>query len=98
MAVDDAEDDQLASMSTEDIVRASRLLDNEIRVLKVSEPSPRSDPLWSAPGFLNPHPALGSRFDSLGWFCFWWHAGRAAADEPGAGVGQGEDQGEPGED
>ncbi|EAZ35994.1 hypothetical protein OsJ_20298 [Oryza sativa Japonica Group] len=31
MAVDDAEDDQLASMSTEDIVRASRLLDNEIR-------------------------------------------------------------------
>ncbi|KAG2604506.1 hypothetical protein PVAP13_4NG068004 [Panicum virgatum] len=34
MAVDDAEDDQLTSMSTEDIVRASRLLDNEIRVLK----------------------------------------------------------------
>jgi 26S proteasome regulatory subunit T5 len=34
MAVDDAEDDQLASMSTEDVVRASRLLDNEIRVLK----------------------------------------------------------------
>nr|GMD40543.1 26S protease regulatory subunit 6A homolog [Ipomoea batatas]GMD48287.1 26S protease regulatory subunit 6A homolog [Ipomoea batatas] len=28
------EDDQLASMSTEDIVRASRLLDNEIRILK----------------------------------------------------------------
>jgi len=43
MAVDDAEDDQLASMSTEDIVRASRLLDNEIRVLKVSEPGLRSD-------------------------------------------------------
>ena len=41
MAVDDAEDDQLASMSTEDIIRASRLLDNEIRVLKVSEPNPR---------------------------------------------------------
>ncbi|KAJ1281495.1 hypothetical protein BS78_04G310200 [Paspalum vaginatum] len=34
MVVDDAEDDQLASMSTEDIVRASRLLDNEIRVHK----------------------------------------------------------------
>ncbi|XP_066375989.1 26S proteasome regulatory subunit 6A homolog [Miscanthus floridulus] len=34
MAVDDAEDDQLASMSTEDIIRASRLLDNETRVLK----------------------------------------------------------------
>ncbi|KAL6898004.1 hypothetical protein ACP4OV_006600 [Aristida adscensionis] len=34
MAVDDAEDDQLASMSTEDVVRASRLLDNEIRVHK----------------------------------------------------------------
>uniref|UniRef100_A0A0D9VMA6 AAA+ ATPase domain-containing protein n=1 Tax=Leersia perrieri TaxID=77586 RepID=A0A0D9VMA6_9ORYZ len=34
MAVDDAEDDQLASMSTDDIIRASRLLDNEIRVLK----------------------------------------------------------------
>ncbi|KAG2654726.1 hypothetical protein GQ55_1G426700 [Panicum hallii var. hallii] len=34
MAVDDAEDDQLASMSTEDIIRASRLLDNEIRVHK----------------------------------------------------------------
>ncbi|OAY67768.1 26S protease regulatory subunit 6A, partial [Ananas comosus] len=29
------EDDQLASMSTDDILRASRLLDNEIRVLKV---------------------------------------------------------------
>uniref|UniRef100_A0A0E0K6G3 AAA+ ATPase domain-containing protein n=1 Tax=Oryza punctata TaxID=4537 RepID=A0A0E0K6G3_ORYPU len=34
MAIDDAEDDQLASMSTEDIVRATRLLDNETRVLK----------------------------------------------------------------
>ncbi|CAN6233045.1 unnamed protein product [Urochloa humidicola] len=34
MAVDDAEDDQLASMSTDDIVRASRLLENEIRVHK----------------------------------------------------------------
>ncbi|XP_066369904.1 26S proteasome regulatory subunit 6A homolog [Miscanthus floridulus] len=34
MVVDDAEDDQLTSMSTEDIIRASRLLDNEIRVLK----------------------------------------------------------------
>ncbi|CAN6172729.1 unnamed protein product [Urochloa humidicola] len=34
MAVDDAEDDQIATMSTDDIVRASRLLDNEIRVLK----------------------------------------------------------------
>ncbi|BAS81443.1 Os02g0803700 [Oryza sativa Japonica Group] len=34
MAVDDADDDQLASMSTEDIVRATRLLDNETRVLK----------------------------------------------------------------
>ncbi|CAM0942751.1 unnamed protein product [Alopecurus aequalis] len=34
MAVDDAEDDQLATMSTDDIVRASRLLDNEVRVLK----------------------------------------------------------------
>ncbi|KAJ1258240.1 hypothetical protein BS78_10G059700 [Paspalum vaginatum] len=34
MAVDDAEDDQLLSMSTEDIIRASRLIDNEIRVLK----------------------------------------------------------------
>ncbi|KAF8730079.1 hypothetical protein HU200_017045 [Digitaria exilis] len=34
MAVDDAEEDQLASMSTEDIVRASRLLENEIRVHK----------------------------------------------------------------
>ena len=29
------EDDQLASMSTDDIARASRLLDNEIRILKV---------------------------------------------------------------
>ena len=33
MAVDDAEDDQLASMSTDDIVRAFRLLDNEVCVL-----------------------------------------------------------------
>jgi 26S proteasome regulatory subunit T5 len=38
MAVDDAEDDQLASMSTEEIIRASRLLDNEIRVHKVRKP------------------------------------------------------------
>jgi len=29
------EDDQLGNMSTDDIVRASRLLDNEIRILKV---------------------------------------------------------------
>ena len=29
------EDDQLASMTTEEIVRASRLLDNEIRIVKV---------------------------------------------------------------
>ena len=29
------EEDQLASMTTEDITRASRLLDNEIRILKV---------------------------------------------------------------
>ncbi|KAJ6434487.1 hypothetical protein OIU84_018077 [Salix udensis] len=28
------EDDQLASMTTEDITRKSRLLDNEIRILK----------------------------------------------------------------
>uniref|UniRef100_A0ACD5XXI2 Uncharacterized protein n=1 Tax=Avena sativa TaxID=4498 RepID=A0ACD5XXI2_AVESA len=34
MAVDDPEDDRMASMSTEDVGRASRLLDNEIRVLK----------------------------------------------------------------
>ncbi|KAJ0965885.1 hypothetical protein J5N97_027023 [Dioscorea zingiberensis] len=32
--MDDFEDDQIASMSTEDIVRASRLLDTEIRILK----------------------------------------------------------------
>lgn len=30
------EDDELASMTTDDVVRASRLLDNEIRILKVS--------------------------------------------------------------
>ncbi|KQK01210.1 26S proteasome regulatory subunit 6A homolog [Brachypodium distachyon] len=34
MAVDETEDDQLSSMSTDDIVRASRLLDNELRVHK----------------------------------------------------------------
>ena len=28
-------EDQLASMTTEDVVRASRLLDTEIRILKV---------------------------------------------------------------
>lgn len=35
--VEDAtfEDDQLANMTTDDVVRASRLLDNEIRILKV---------------------------------------------------------------
>lgn len=38
MAVEDNfEDDQLSSMTTDDIVRASRLLDNEIRVLKVPD-------------------------------------------------------------
>lgn len=30
------DDDLLSPMTTEDIIRASRLLDNEIRVLKVS--------------------------------------------------------------
>jgi hypothetical protein len=49
MAVDDAEEDQIASMSTEQIVKASRLLDNEIRVHKVRRPSvkpwPRVIPL-----------------------------------------------------
>ncbi|PRQ20734.1 putative proteasome endopeptidase complex [Rosa chinensis] len=36
MVVEDAsfEDDQLAAMTTDDIVRATRLLDNEIRILK----------------------------------------------------------------
>ncbi|KAI9185874.1 hypothetical protein LWI28_011482 [Acer negundo] len=34
MVEDTFEDDQLSSMTTDDIVRASRLLDNEIRVLK----------------------------------------------------------------
>lgn len=36
MVVEDSsfEEDQLASMSTDDVVRASRLLDNEIRILK----------------------------------------------------------------
>ncbi|XP_039130724.1 26S proteasome regulatory subunit 6A homolog [Dioscorea cayenensis subsp. rotundata] len=33
-AMDDFEDDQIAPMSTEDIIRASRLLDTEIRILK----------------------------------------------------------------
>ena len=60
MAVDEAEDDQLASMSTEDIIRASRLLDNEIRVLKVSEPSPRSDPRGLSPRLCNPR-SFGAR-------------------------------------
>ncbi|EPS62573.1 hypothetical protein M569_12217, partial [Genlisea aurea] len=34
MAEDNFEDDQLASMTTDDILRASRLLDNDIRILK----------------------------------------------------------------
>ncbi|RRT62768.1 hypothetical protein GW17_00034707 [Ensete ventricosum] len=34
------EDDQLSSMTTDDVIRASRLLDNEIRILKVSKPNP----------------------------------------------------------
>ncbi|KAG8364023.1 hypothetical protein BUALT_Bualt19G0083100 [Buddleja alternifolia] len=34
MVEDNFEDDQLASMTTDDITRASRLLDNEIRILK----------------------------------------------------------------
>lgn len=32
------EDDQLTAMTTDDIIRATRLLDNEIRILKVSLP------------------------------------------------------------
>lgn len=37
MVVEDTsfEDDQLAAMTTEDVIRATRLLDNEIRILKV---------------------------------------------------------------
>jgi hypothetical protein len=38
MAVDDVEEDQIAAMSTEQIITASRLLDNEIRVHKVPTP------------------------------------------------------------
>ncbi|KAL6545673.1 TATA-binding protein [Orobanche gracilis] len=34
MVEDNFEDDHLSSMTTEDITRASRLLDNEIRILK----------------------------------------------------------------
>ena len=37
------EEDQLASMSTEDIVRATRLLENEIRILKVPKPNNSPD-------------------------------------------------------
>jgi len=33
------QEDQLASLTTEDIIRASRILDNEIRILKVSSAS-----------------------------------------------------------
>ena len=33
------QEDQLASLTTEDIIRASRILDNEIRILKVSSTS-----------------------------------------------------------
>lgn len=39
MVEDNFEDDQLSSMTTEDITRASRLLDNEIRILKVFIPT-----------------------------------------------------------
>lgn len=39
MAEDSFEDDQLSSMTTEDVTRASRLLDNEIRILKVWDPT-----------------------------------------------------------
>ena len=94
MAVDDAEDDQLASMSTEDIIRASRLLDNEIRVLKVSEPNPRSDPRVLSPRLCNPR-SFGVRVLRLiRGVCLVFlrrHPGRVAADEPGVGVVQGED-------
>lgn len=38
MVEDNFEDDTLSSMSTDDVTRASRLLDNEIRILKVSLP------------------------------------------------------------
>ncbi|KAI9122999.1 hypothetical protein K1719_005888 [Acacia pycnantha] len=36
-------DDQLASMTTDDVVRASRLLDNEIRILKILEMNPEDE-------------------------------------------------------
>jgi hypothetical protein len=94
MAVDDAEDDQLASMSTEDDIRASRLLDNEIRVLKVSEPSLRSEPRGFGTLVCS---SLGFASDLLDLFGFFRrYPGRVAADEPGVGVVQGEDQGKPG--
>lgn len=37
------EDDQFSSMTTEDIIRASRLLDDEIRTIIVCKPKPRFD-------------------------------------------------------
>ncbi|KAK6121276.1 hypothetical protein DH2020_044979 [Rehmannia glutinosa] len=43
MVEDNFEDDQLSSMSTEDILRASRLLDNEIRILKILEMNPEEE-------------------------------------------------------
>ena len=48
MAMANAEDDQLASVSTEDVVRASCLLDNVIHVLMVSLVLPNLD-LWFRP-------------------------------------------------
>lgn len=48
MAVDGTDDDQLVSISTEDVVRASRLVNNEICVLEASRTLPNLDPLASA--------------------------------------------------
>lgn len=49
------EDDQLHAMSTEDIIRASRLLDNEIRIIKVpiSLYLPYAQLSWAILCFLN---------------------------------------------
>lgn len=67
MVEDSFEDDQLSSMTTEDITRASRLLDNEIRILKVPIPTFSWPVFWMHLNFV----VISSLWRSDLCFRFW---------------------------
>lgn len=80
------EDDQIASMSSDDILRASRLLDNEIRILRVCI-------MITTTNLSNLYMDLVSRVSIflLLSFCSFGLVGGVSENEPGVGVIQGED-------